>query len=218
MLTLVGRSSSHFTRVTRFFAAELVVPHAFQVVKDLRSLDAASYHSNPALRLPSLVAPSGTWFGSLSICRELARLSPKTPPLRIVWPEQLHDAVPAASSVARGVGGRSSLLANMQELTLQAMSTEVELILSDSPSGALAVKRRESLENTLRWLDESVDAGLAQLPEDRDLSYLEVALYCLATHLEFRQVVPTAHYERLQRFAATYGEREGARLTPFVFD
>lgn len=199
MVTLVGRSSSHFTRVTRFFAAELGVAYTFQVVKDLRALESASYLGNPALRLPSLIAPSGTWYGSLNICRELARLSPR--PLRLVWPEQLHGP----------------LLANLQELTLQAMSTEVELIMNDAPQSALATKRRESLAGTLRWLDEHVHAALAELPE-RDLSYLEVALFCLLTHLEFRQVLPTAPYERLRRFAASFGERGGARQTPFVFD
>ncbi|RYZ04240.1 MAG: glutathione S-transferase domain-containing protein [Myxococcales bacterium] len=198
-LTLVGRSSSHFTRVTRFFASELGVPYAFEVVTDLRALDDAAYRGNPALRLPSLIAPSGTWYGSLNICRELARLAPRS--LRLVWPEQLEDA--SAS--------------NLQELTLQAMSTEVELIMNDAPESALATKRRESLLGTLRWLDANVDAALGRLPP-RDLSYLEVALYCLVTHLDFRHVVPTAPYERLRTFVESFGEREGARATPFVFD
>jgi glutathione S-transferase len=199
ILTLVGRSSSHFTRVTRLFAQELGVAYTFHIVKDLRALESAAYSGNPALRLPSLIAPSGTWYGSLNICRELARHA--RTPRRVVWPEQLHGAT----------------LANVQELTLQAMATEVELIMNDAPQSALATKRRESLTGTLRWLDQNVDAVLEALPA-RDLSYLEVALYCLLTHLEFRQVLSTEPYEHLRRFAATFGERDSARATAFVFD
>jgi glutathione S-transferase len=197
--TLVGRSSSHFTRVTRIFADELSVPYAFEAVKDLRALDSAAYASNPALRVPILLAPSGTWYGSLNICRELARLSSR--PLRVVWPELLRDAT----------------LANLQELTLQAMSTEVELIMSDAPQGSLACKRRESLQGSLVWLDQNVEPALAALPE-RDLSYLEAALYTLVTHLEFRQVLSTEPYQRLRGFVDSFGTRQSARATAFRFD
>ena len=44
--TIIGRSSSHFTRVTRIFAAELGVPYTLQVVPDLLSCDAADYGGN----------------------------------------------------------------------------------------------------------------------------------------------------------------------------
>lgn len=195
---LVGRSSSHFTRLTRIFARELGVPHELRIVTDLRALDPAAYHGNPALRLPTLLAPSGTWFGSLNICRELARLGR---PLRVVWPEQLPGAVTA----------------NAQELTLQAMATEVELIMNDAPTSKLVEKRRESLLGALTWLDEHLAAALSALPE-RDLSYLEVALYCLLTHLEFRQVLSTEPFRNLLAFEATFGERESARATSFRFD
>jgi hypothetical protein len=52
-LTLVGRSSSHFTRLTRIFAIELEVPHGFRPVFDLTSLATAEYADNPALKIPS---------------------------------------------------------------------------------------------------------------------------------------------------------------------
>jgi len=198
-LLLVGRSSSHFTRVTRVFAHDLGVAYTFQVVRDLRALESDAYRGNPALRLPSLVAPSGTWYGSLNICRELARLATRS--IRIVWPEQLRGAA----------------LANLQELTLQAMSTEVELVMNDAPQSALATKRRESLLGTLRWLEQNVDDALAELPP-RDLSYVEVTLFCLLTHLEFRKVLPTEPYARLRRFAEAFGERESAVATVFAFD
>jgi glutathione S-transferase len=200
-LVLVGRSSSHFTRITRLFAEELGVPYTLQVVTDLRATESAGYGGNPALRMPTLLAPSGIWYGSLNICRELGRLAPS--PRRLVWPEQLPGA----------------LLSNLQELTLQAMATEVELVMNDAPpeSSTLARKRRESLQGTLTWLDHHSESALALLPE-RDLSYLEAALYCLVTHLEFRNVLPTEPYESLRRFAAHFGQRQSAQRTAFRFD
>lgn len=198
-LTLVGRSSSHFTRTVRIFAHELRTPYALQVAKDLRALAQQAYGGHPALRLPTLLAPSGQWFGSLPICRELERVAAS--PLRLVWPEHLPSA----------------LLSNAQELTLQAMATGVELIMNDAPESALAGKRRESLAGTLRWLDENVDRALAALPE-RDLSYLEVTLYCLVTHLDFRRVLDSAPFTRLHAFAAHFGARPSAQETPFRFD
>src|SRR5688500_7472830 len=104
-ITLLGRSSSHFTRVTRIVAAELEVPYAFHILRDIRSREPADYAGNPALKLPVLRTPSGVWFGALNICRELARCSRGN--VRIVWPEHVQDALPA----------------NAQELVLQAMTT-----------------------------------------------------------------------------------------------
>src|SRR5690349_7327770 len=95
MLTLVGRSSSHHTRIARIFAAELEVPCELEVVRDLMSLDPADYAGNPALKLPSLRTDEGTWFGALPICRELARRSARAlTDLTIVWPEHLLDPLP----------------------------------------------------------------------------------------------------------------------------
>jgi glutathione S-transferase len=204
VLTLVGRSSSHFTRVTRMFAAELDVSYELRVVPDLRSLSAADYAGNPALRLPILKSPRGDWFGALNICRELARLSERTP--SVVWPEQLDQP----------------LLANAQELTLQAMATEVSLIMAQAsglePNATALDKQRTSLANLTVWLDEHVDAVVAALPRSRDLSFLEVALFCYATHLEFRAVLPLADYPRLHGFCGTYGERASAQSTLYRFD
>ncbi|HYP86756.1 MAG TPA: glutathione S-transferase N-terminal domain-containing protein, partial [Polyangiaceae bacterium] len=155
--TIVGRSSSHFTRTVRIFALELGVAHSFQVARNLSSLAAADFGDNPALRLPILKDESGVWFGALNICRQLARAS--SAPGRIVWPEQLT----------------TPLLANAQELTVQAMASAVDLIMSrDSvaPTSSFVAKRRASLESSVSWLDQHVDAVLAALPE-RDSSYLE---------------------------------------------
>jgi glutathione S-transferase len=200
--TIVGRSSSHFTRVVRVFALELGVPHSFEIVRDLRSLSARDFGDNPALRMPVLRGDGSSWFGALNICRVLARAASR--PLRVVWPEQLTTALPS----------------NAQELTLQAMGTAVELILSRDAaaddSGYVA-KRRASLENSVRWLNDNVDAVLAALPQ-RDLSYLEVTLYCLTKHLAFRDVLATAPFTRLATFSDGFEQRASAQSTRFVFD
>lgn len=199
---LFGRSSSHFTRVARLFAAELGVAYSFVVVRDLLSTDAADYGGNPALRVPTLETSAGRWFGSLNVCRELARRA--EPPRRILWPESLDD--PSA--------------ANAQELILQAMATEVSLILARATSteGRHLAKQRTSLLHLLSWLEEHVPRVLDALPAEREPSYLEVTLFCLVTHLEFREVLPVDSYGALGDFCRRFGERPSARATAYRFD
>jgi glutathione S-transferase len=202
--TLFGRSSSHFTRVTRVFAAELGVDHGFEVVRDLASRDPAAYGGHPALRVPCLQTAEGVWFGALNICRELTRRSKRE--LRVVWPEALEH--PTA--------------ANAQELTLQAMANEVTLITSglggQAAPSAFRLKVQEGLERSLAWLDQNLERALAALPAGPRTSYLEVTLYCLLTHLDFRGVASTAPYARLTAFAREYGARPSAEQTPYRFD
>src|SRR5689334_2607036 len=108
--TIIGRSSSHFTRVVRIFAADLGVNYRFEVVRDLNSTEASCYAGNPALKIPILLNGHGTWFGAQPICRELQRQSESQ--LRILWPEQLTEDVAS----------------NAQELVLHAMASGVNLI------------------------------------------------------------------------------------------
>jgi len=202
--TIIGRSSSTFTRVARIFAAELGVPYTLEVVRDLKSVEIQTYGGNPALKVPSMRTASSTWFGALNICRELARIAKRE--LCIVWPEALEHP----------------LLANMQELVLHAMATEVGLIMSSLPEEAIETVHRSkmsnSLHNTLSWLDTHVAQALAALPEERHLSYLEACLFCLVTHLEFRKLVPTAPYPALAAFCQRFGERPSCEQTQFRFD
>lgn len=201
---LVGRSSSVFTRVARIFAAELLVDYAFVIVRDLTSLEAADYGGNPALKLPTLKTQRGIWFGTLNICHEFARQSTVRP--RISWPEDLEQP----------------LLANAQELTLHAMATEVSLIMDKAAgiagdSGHYA-KMRKSLLGAMSWLEENAAAVLAALPPNRDLSYLEVTLFCLVTHLEFRDVLPVTPYPKLNEFCRRFATRPPAQQTAYRFD
>ncbi|WP_224240976.1 glutathione S-transferase family protein [Hyalangium gracile] len=201
---LIGRSSSHFTRIARIFAAELRVDYSFKVVRDLMSSNPEDYGGNPGLRIPSLQTPQGVWFGSLNVCRELWRRSSLKP--RVVWPEDLDQPV----------------LANAQELVLQAMATEVSLIMSKvggaNETSAHQAKMRQALLNMMAWLEENTKAVLAALPPQRDLSYLEVSLYCLLMHLQFREVLPTDGYAELTRFCQQFGMRPSAIETTFRFD
>ena len=202
--TIIGRSSSHFTRVTRIFAAELDLPYKFEVVPDLMSLSVESYASNPALRVPILRTASGEWFGALSICRELARLS--TPKLNIVWPEHLDK----------------SLLSNAQELALQAMATEVTLIMAGfakvEAGNSFVMKYRAGLINSVRWLEQYASQFIDELPPDRKLSFLEVCLYCLVTHLEFRKILPMSEYADLNAFVTAFAGRPSVQATEYCFD
>jgi glutathione S-transferase len=202
LLTLVGRSSSHFTRTARIFALELGVPHAFRPVLDITTLDAAAYGDNPALKVPILVDERGPLFGTENICLELARLSGKAS--RVVLRGDVTDRI----------------VANAEELTLHVMSSEVMLVMAkmagDGPLAPPKVAR--SIENSLRYLDEGVDALLAALPADRALSFVEVALFSVVTHLPWRQVMDVAPWKRLGDFCSRFGERESARGTEYRFD
>jgi glutathione S-transferase len=203
-LTLIGRSSSHFTRVARIFAAELGVEYSFQIVRDLLSLNPADYGGNPTLKVPMLKLPNGICLGALNICRELARVSSSQ--LQILWPELLSDL----------------LFANTQELINHAMSTEVNLVMSKVSAGegggVHQTKMTQSLVNSLSWLESHVDEVLTALPTDRDVSYLEVTLFCLITHLEFRKVLSTQPYARLNQFADHFATRTSAQTTVYRFD
>lgn len=200
---IVGRSSSHFTRIVRIFAVELRVDYSFRTVRDLLSTDLADYAGHPGLKIPTLQTVTGTWFGALNICRELSRLSSER--RVIAWPETLHGCV----------------LANAQELTLQAMATEVNLIMNSVGGGvngnAYQAKATTSLRNMLSWLEASAGEMLDRLPR-RDLSFLEVALFCLMEHLEFRKILPIDHYPALNGFRRDFASRASAVATAYKFD
>jgi glutathione S-transferase len=203
-MRLHGRSSSHFTRITRIFARELEVEVEFLPIRNLMSSDADEFGGNPALKLPTLESPDGRWFGSLPICRELARHSELN--LDIVWPEQLETA----------------LASNVQEMVTTAMSTEVGLVLGKATGvpadNAQQAKLRAGLLGTMAWLEENAGAALSSLPAERDLSFVEVSLFCLVEHLPFREVLDTEPYPRLRGFAERFARRSSAKATPFHFD
>lgn len=201
-LVLVGRSSSHFTRVARIFALELGVPHAFRPVFDLMALDAANYAGNPALKVPILVDDDGPLFGTENICRELARRAGRR-----------GDVVLRGDTADR-------IVANAEELAAHAMATEVTLILAKLAGDARLAPPKIwcSLENSLRYLDDHLDRALAALAPARRVSFLEVAVFAVATHLPFRELMTVDGYPRLVEFCRRFGARDSARATAYAFD
>ena len=203
-LCLIGRSSSHFTRVVRILAWELGLDCAFQPVHDLGSRDPADFAGNPAMKLPVLRRGAQVSYGAENSCRTLAQWLPGT--LRIVWTEQLP-----------GLDAR-----NAQELIWHGMAAQVQLVFGTQAARLPAdnlyfAKAAEGLRNVLDWLDARIDSLLAALPP-RDVSLLEITLYCLWEHLQFRPTIDTAPFGRLAAFAADFGQRPSARNTAYRFD
>ncbi len=201
---IIGRSSSHFTRVTRIFAAELGVAYELQPVYDMSSLDPATYGGHPAMKLPNMLIDGRTVFGMQNICRALARIAPRR--ATIIWPETIDD----------------DLLANAQELVLHSMATQVQIVMGTivaklPASNPFFSKLQTGFASCLAWLDRELPSVLQALPP-RDLSLFEVTLYCLIDHLRLRPTVSLEPYAQLGRFREHYGMRESVRQTPYVFD
>jgi glutathione S-transferase len=203
---LIGRSSSHFTRVPRMLALELGVDLAFQPVYDLGSRQTADYGGNPAMKLPVLRLDDGqVAFGAENIARTLAELAPDR--LHMVWTEQLPD-----------VEAR-----NAQELVWHAMAAQVQLVFGTQAAKLPAdnlyfAKAADGMNNVLAWLDARIEAVLATLSPARHLSLLELTLFCLVEHLRFRPTVPLDAYPMLARFTDSFGRRASAQQTAYRFD
>ena len=75
-IEIIGRSSSHFTRVTRIFALELGVEPELLPVFEITAIDSGVFAGNPALKIPTLKRSGTLLFGAENICRALAELSP----------------------------------------------------------------------------------------------------------------------------------------------
>jgi glutathione S-transferase len=204
-MQIVGRSSSHFTRMPLMFAHELGVPFEFAPVYDMTSMDSEIYAGNPALKLPILRTEHSSLFGAQNICRALVEIAGVSK--RIVWPEELRD----------------NLSRNAQELVWHAMSAQVQVafgtIVCKLPiDNIYFLKARSGLERSLAWLDENLGIALRTLPLQRDLSLFEVSLFCLVDHLTFRRTVDIAPFSTLMRFTEEFGTRPSAHHTAYRFD
>jgi glutathione S-transferase len=205
VLQIVGRSSSLFTRLPLIFADELAVPFELVPIYDMTALGPEVYAGNPALKLPILRADGSVLFGALNICRALAERASR--PVRIVWPEDLRD----------------DLSRNAQELVWHGMAAQVQLtmgtLIGKLPAeNVFFVKTRAGLEGALQWLDTNLAHALSALPAPRDLSVLEVSLFCLVEHLAFRGTLPIEPYAALVDFTREFAKRPSARRTAYRFD
>jgi glutathione S-transferase len=201
---IIGRSSSHFTRVVRIFAHELGVAAKLTPIHDLTALDAGSYAGNPALKLPSLRRNGSLLFGTQNICRALAELAVES--RRVVWPEDLRD----------------DLSRNAQELVWHGMAAQVQIVTGTLLAGLPAdngyfVKGRQGFAGALRFLNENLQGALDALPA-RDLSSFEVTLFCLVDHVRFRETLSLEPYPALLAFTDAFAERPSASSTPYGFD
>jgi glutathione S-transferase len=186
------------------FAEELGIAYELEPIYDMTVIDPGVYGGNPALKLPSLRRGESLLFGAQNICRALAEHS--GPTLRILWPEALRD----------------DLSRNAQELVWHAMGAQVQLVFGTMVAKLPAdnvyfAKSRAGLEHSLHWLDQHATQILGSLPA-RDLSLLEVSLFCLLEHLAFRVTVPLAPYRALIGFSETFSARPSAQHTRYRFD
>jgi glutathione S-transferase len=202
-LVLVGRSSSHFTRIARIVGLELGVPFAFEPVYDITSLSERTFADNPTLRVPSLRTDRGTFFGSLNVSRELARRAGAEG--TIVWPEDLVEVTSA----------------NAQEIVLDTMAAEVTIVtarLAEVPrEHPFFAKQFARVDASVAWLERELLDVIARLP-DRSLSFLEVSAFCLCTHLPFREIRSIAECPKLVEFSSAFAARPSARATEYRFD
>lgn len=203
-IRIVGRQSSHYTRVVRMLALELGLAAPLAPIFDLMSSDPATYAGNPALKLPALRVGDTVVWGSQNACRQLAR-QVDGGEARVFWPEDARDP----------------LLMNAHEIVAHAMAAQVEVvfheIVSKRPPDATSRKRRESLLGCLAWLDAHLDAIRAHLPADR-IAMFELMLFCLLEHLPFRNPIDLSGMPALTAFATTFGARASAQATPYRFD
>ena len=99
-VVLLGRSSSHFTRVARIFAAEIGVTCEFQVASDLMATDCARFGGNPARNLVAGHSAGGHLAAMLLACdgRRLANDLPMRLTRRAVSISGLYDLAPIAAT------------------------------------------------------------------------------------------------------------------------
>jgi glutathione S-transferase len=203
-LRIIGRRSSLFTRVALIFAEELGIAYELEPVWDMTVDDPALYGGNPALKLPSLRRGDTSLFGAQNICRALAEIS--GPTQRIVWPEELHD----------------DLSRNAHELVQHCMGAQVQLVFGTMVAKLPAdnvyfAKSRAGFDHSLHWLERHATQVLDSLPA-RDLSLLEVSLFCLLEHMVFRATLPLAPYPALAGFSQSFAARPSAQRTRYRFD
>jgi glutathione S-transferase len=204
-IQIIGRSSSHFTRLPRIFAEELDIPYELRVVYDMTALGPEVYGNNPALKQPILKCDGRVLFGTQNICRALAEMSDSK--MRIVWPEDLQD----------------DLSRNAQELVWHCMSAQVQLVMGTivgklPADNVYFSKARAGMENSLKWLDAHLADALRALPDQRDLSTFEASLFCLVEHLAFRQTISAEPYSQLTSFARDFARRSSAQNTAYRMD
>lgn len=198
-MLLYGRQDSHYTRLVRVLAAELGIDLPMHPVHGLMRQDPANFGGHPALRLPVLRIGEDGIYGSLNICRVIARAAGRE--ADVAWPQDSCDP----------------LLLNAHELVANAMAMHLELVMHEvvdrRPPDITSTKRHAGLVGSLQWLDERLAAIRASLPPGC-VSVFEVSLFCLLEHLPFRGHIDVADFAALANFVREFGARPSALATP----
>lgn len=200
---LIGRSSSHYTRMARIVAAELGVRYRLEPIYDVMTDAPEAFGGNPALKMPVLKRGDVAVFGTLNICKVLAREARAES--EFFWPDE----------------ARSVSLMNAHEVLAHALAAQVEVvmheIIAERPQDAPSRKRRQSLINCLQWLDRNLGDLRRELPGDR-LSIFDVGLFCLVAHVPFRNPMDLSGMPELVGFERSFGARPSAQGTPYRYD
>ena len=103
------------------------------------------------------------------------------------------------------------------------MAAQVQLLVGTAVGKLPAdnvyfTKCRAGFEGALDWLNAHLAETLDAVPSPRDLSLLEVSLFCVIDHLAFRPTVPVEPYPLLRRFAEDFALRPSAQRTTYRFD
>lgn len=204
-MQIVGRSSSHYTRVVLLHAELLGIRWNLQPVDDLQGQDPEKYAGNPAMKIPVLVDGRTTMFGTQNIGRALCHRAPAQARAR------LRDE------------SDSSMFQNAQELVWHCMAAQVQLVMGTVLAALPAqspyfTKIRAGLDGSLAWLDGRVDALLPERLAPAVISPLEITLFCLMEHLAFRPNVEIAKYQRLAEVTLRFGQLDAAQRTAYRFD
>ena len=114
-----------------------------------------------------------------------------------------------------------TLLLNAHEILAHAMSAEVDVVLHEiverRPPDNASRKRRDSLIGCIAWLDAHLRQVRDALPAG-SINMFEIGLFCLVSHLPFRNPVDLSAMPSLLAFERAFAARESARATPYRFD
>jgi len=185
--TFVGRSNSRFIRLTRIFAVECDVLHAFEIIPRITSLVATNYAGNSILKIPILKRPNHEQrIDSPDICRWLAYLRSNS------------RTIIGAESIA------ASSMRSVCDLTTQAMTTAASIAMARNAqfddNHAYMRRLHTSLEGSFKWLKRCKGSQRDPLTKDGTLSSFEFSIYYRVQHRMFRQVAGTTPYFSLQAF------------------
>lgn len=184
---------SHFSRKVVIVLEELELEYEREYVPDLLSADPADFGGNPVLRVPVLEDGDAWVVESDAIARYLVeKYDPKDRFVLMRMPPAQRNALAFLSSI---------------------MGAEVELLLSKragTPHDRFFARYEAVIEHCLAWVEQHA----ADLWPPEDFSYLDIALTCMADHLQHTGMFPEPNrYPWIQSRVARFAERPSVQST-----